>query len=88
MRRKKSFQIMKYNKKLQKRLNLSINDYKDYYLSLEIELKIADNKYGKFINISDDEKEYYHIYFNNSKEEITKNYLEDKYFAKNLLILI
>jgi len=88
VRRKKSFQIMKYNKKLQKRLNISINEYKDYYLSIENELKIADNKFGKFINISNDEKEYYRIYFNNSKEEITKNYLEDKNKPNLIQIII
>ena len=30
MKKNKSFEIMKYNKKLQKRLNININDYKDY----------------------------------------------------------
>ena len=43
---------------------------------IEIELKIANNKYGEFINIPKKEKEYYHIYFDNSKEEIKRNYLE------------
>ena len=41
--------IVKYNKKLQNRLNLSIEDYKEYS-SIEIELKLVNNKYGKFIN--------------------------------------
>ena len=36
---------MKYNKKIQQRLNLNINDYKNYSL-IEIELKLVDNKYG------------------------------------------
>ena len=39
--------ILRYNKKLQKRLNLSINDYKDYsqlYSPIEIELKFDENK--------------------------------------------
>ena len=65
IKRNKSLEIMKYNKKLQKRLNININNYKKYsqlYSSIEIELKLSDNKYGEFINISDEEKEYYHIY--------------------------
>ena len=69
----KSLKIMKYNKKLQKRLNISINDYREcseLFSKIEIELKIADNGYGKFINIPDNEKEYYHIYFDNSIKEI------------------
>ena len=59
MRKNKPFKIMKYNKKLQKRLNLSINDYKEckqLYASIEIELKFIDNKYGNFINIPKNEK--------------------------------
>ena len=39
MKRNKSLVIMKYNKKLQKRLNISINDYKEYS-EIEIELKL------------------------------------------------
>ena len=33
------------------------------------------NRYGKFINIQNDEVKYYHIYFDNNKEEIKRNYL-------------
>ena len=79
IKQNKSLNIVKYNKKLQKRLNININDYKKYselYSSIEIELKLVDNKYDKFINISDEEKEYYHIYFDNSNEEIKRNYLK------------
>ena len=47
MKENKSLEIVKYNKKLQIKLNLSINDYKEYSQkrsSIEIEIKIADNK--------------------------------------------
>ena len=50
----KSLEIIKPNKRLQKRLNLSIKNYKEYsqmYTSIEIEIKMADNRFGKFINI-------------------------------------
>ena len=50
MKINKLLNIMKYNKKLQKRLNISIDNYKKYYSEIEIELKLVDNKYGKFIN--------------------------------------
>ena len=86
----KSLVIMKNNKKLQKRLNISINDYKEYsqlYSSIEIELKLADNRY-RFINIPDDEKKYYHIYSNNSNEEIKRNYLEENEKVKMIKIII
>ena len=32
-------------------------------------------KCDQFININDADKLYYHIYFNNNKEEIKKNYI-------------
>ena len=77
MKINKSLSIMKYNKKLQKRLNISINDYKEYS-EVEIELKLAYGKSGKFkfINIPKEDKEYYHIYFDNSNEEIKRRYVE------------
>ena len=69
MNKKSSLEIVKINKSLQKRLNLNINHYKDYsqlYSAIEVELKLADNEYGKFINIPDEDEDYYHIYFSNS----------------------
>ena len=39
--KKETFEIMKYNKKIKERLNININDYKEYcekYSSIEIEL--------------------------------------------------
>ena len=92
MTKKKSLKIIKYNKTLQKRLNISINDYKDYsqlYSSIEIELKVNDTRYDKeFINIPDKEKEYYHIYFDNLNEEIKRNYLEKEEKVKLIKIII
>ena len=55
IRKKRTLEIVKINKKLQTRLDLSINSYKKYcqlFSSIEIDLKIDDNKYNKFINIS------------------------------------
>ena len=89
-----SLNILRYNKKLQKRLNLSINDYKDYsqlYSPIEIELKFDENKCdekNRFIYILDEEKEYYHIYFDNSKEEIKRNYLDEKEKVNSIKIII
>ena len=91
IKKNKSLEIIKYNKQLQKRLNININDYKEYsefYSPIEIELKLVDNRYGKFINISDEEKEYYHIYFDNSIEEIKRNYLKDNENVKMIKIII
>ena len=49
-------ELIKYNKQIQKRLNLSVEDYKEYcqlYSSIEIELKLDYYEYNKFINIPD-----------------------------------
>ena len=91
MKKNKLLDIMKYNKRLQKRLNLNINDYKEYsqlYSNIEIELKLVNNKYGEFLNIPDEDKEYYHIYFDNSNEEITRNYLNENEDIKIMKIII
>ena len=80
LKRKKWLEIIKYNKNIKNRINLNINDYKEYseiYSSIEIEIIPVKNKYSKFININEENKSYYHIYFNNNKEEINRNYLNE-----------
>jgi len=88
MQKDKALEIIRYNKRLQKRLNIGIDDYKELCQLIEIELKIADNKYGKFINISDKKKKYYHIYFDNSNNEIERNYLKEYEKVKMIKIII
>ena len=81
LKKVKLLKIMKFSKKLQKKLLLSINDYKEYnyqlyYSQIEIELKTDYYLSGKFINIPDEHKKYYHIYFNNINKEIKRNYMK------------
>ena len=74
--KRKTLETIKYNKIIQKRINININHYKMYsenYSSIEIEIKPVKNKYGTFINIKEEDKKYYHIYFNDNKEEEIKN---------------
>ena len=81
---KKSLYIIKYNKKIKDRLGISVKDYKEYsekYSSIEIEIKTIKKIYGKFINIKEENEKYYHIYFDNNKEEIKRNSL---YFNENV----
>ena len=52
--KKKTLEIIKYNKNIKNRININIKDYKEYlelYSSIEIEIKPVKDKYGKFINI-------------------------------------
>ena len=91
MKEGKKLKIIKFNKKLQKKLSLTINDYKEYSKNIspiEIELTPVENKYGKFISISDKEKEFFHIYFNNSKKEIKRSSLEKNEKVKKIKIKI
>ena len=106
MKKTKSLTIVKYSKKLQKRMNLNINSYKDYsqlYSLIELELKLIDDKCDEverkyniwfkeknntFINILDEEKEYYHIYFDNSKDEIKRNFLNKNEKVNTIKIII
>ena len=71
---KKKLEIVKYNKKIQNRLNLDDKDYKEY-CEIEIEIIPKKGKYGKFININKKDELYYHIYFNDNKEEIKNKYI-------------
>ena len=86
--KKKLLQIMKYNKKAQNSLNIKEKDFKEF-TDIEIEIYPAFKKYGKFINlINKDEKKYFHMYFDDSKEEITRNSIRKKDKVKKIRIII
>ena len=71
----KYLQILKYNRKAQKRLYIDLNTYKLYsekYSAIEIIIKPDEVELGPFINIPEEEKSFYHIYFNNNKNEKKK----------------
>ena len=91
--KKKKLEIIKYNKNIQKRINITLNDYKDYsetYTKIEIELIPSKNEDGLFIYYFDYEenKKYCHIYFNNNKEEINRNYLNKDDNITNIKIIL
>ena len=92
MTKKKKLEIVKYNKNVQNRLNLGVKDYKEYsetFTPIEIEIIPTKDKYGQFINIDENDKLYYHIYFNDNKEEIKNKYeinKEDKVTKIKIII--
>ena len=64
----RTIQVIKYNKKIQYKLNISKKFFKEY-TEIEIEIIPSQNQYGKFLRIYDKQLEkYYHIYFNDSKK--------------------
>ena len=92
MTKRRALELIKYNKNIQKRMNININNYKDYsekYSSIEIEIIPMKNEYGKFIDIKEEDKNYYHIYFNdNKKEEIKKTSINKKDNVSKINIII
>ena len=81
LHKRKLLEIIKKNRNIKYRLDITLNNYKDYsekYSQIEIELKIIRDKYGKFINIKKKEDEtYFHIYLNNDDKEIKKSDLNE-----------
>ena len=54
MPKRKSLETIRYNKNIQKRINININHYKAYseeYSSIEFDIISAKGEYGKFIDI-------------------------------------
>ena len=92
MTKKKKLEIVKYNKNVQNRLNLGVKDYKEYsetFASIEIEIIPAKGIYGRFIYINENDKLYYHIYFNDNKEEIKNKYeIEEEDKVRKIKIII
>ena len=87
MPKRKSLDIIRYNKTIKKRININVKDYEECSL-IEIEIIPVKNKYGLFINIKKEEEKYYHIYFDNNKEEIKRNYLKENEQVKIIRIII
>ena len=86
-----TLKIIKYNINIQKRLNININNYKYFsekFSSIELEIIPIKYIYGRFINIKKKDEKYFHIYFNDNKEEIKKTELnkEDKVSKINIII--
>ena len=92
MSSKKSLEIIKNNKRNQKKLEININTYKNYcetFSSIIIEMIPIPNLCGTFINIpKEEDKPYYHIYFNDNSDEIKRNYLNEKEKVNTIKLII
>ena len=91
LERKKALNMVKFNKNIRERINININDYKEYlekYSSIEIEIKPVNNIFGKFINFKEEDENNCHIYFNNNKKEIKRNYINKDEHIKIIKIII
>ena len=91
MQKRISLKIIKCNINIQKRLNININNYKDFsekFSSIGLEIIPIQNEYGPFINIKEEDKKYFHIYFNDNKEEIKKTELNEEDNVSKINIII
>ena len=85
--KKRCLQIVRYNKMIQSKLDVNINNYKEFG-QIEIEIIPIETRYkiyyNNFINIINEEnKPHFHIFFNDDKKEISK---KDK--VKKIKVLI
>ena len=85
--KKKALEILKNNKNIQKRINISIDDYKNYceqFSSIEIEL-VPIQTSTNFINIIDARNDkYFHIFLTIIKKKKLKE-LKELHYMKLVL---
>ena len=88
---KRKLEILKCCKKMQKKLEIVLNDFKDYsekFSNIVIEIIPSKNKYGKFINYRKNKSSYFYIYFNDNSKRVNKNYISEDDNVKKINILI
>ena len=78
----KCLKVILYNKNLLRRLDKNINNYKKEYFKTEIEINLIPKENQdlqlikhQFINIETNKESYFHIYFDDNKEEVKRNYI-------------
>ena len=88
LKENKLLEIIRYNKNIQNKLNKKLNDFIKEYSKIVIEIIPKENTYDKFICIPKRYESYYHIYFNDNKEEIKRQKLnKDENIFKIKVIL-
>ena len=81
----KLLDIIHYNKKYQKLMNIKLKDYKNKFLNIEIEVITKENEFGKFINYLNKNIQ---IYFNDNYEEIKKNQIDKDDKVEKIKIIL
>ena len=75
MTERKYLETIRYNKRIQKRIDININHYKAYSetkTSIELDIIPMKGENGKFISSNEEGKKYFHIYFNDNKKKKLK----------------
>ena len=87
---KRYLKLARYNKKFQERLELSLENYKDYsQIKIEIILKKEElNQQNNYFIKMNGNREYYHFYFDDNDEEADRNYIYKGENVKKIKIYI
>ena len=88
LNRKNILELIRYNKSIKSKLNITKYDYFKEYSKIEIEVFPKENTSGRFINIDEANKPFYHIYFNDEKEELKKYNINKKDKVNKVKIII
>ena len=83
----KFLNIIKYNKAIQDICKKNINDYKNKYYEIEIELIPRSERFGKGKIINIDEK-YCHIYFDDKPEEVKRNFIKKNEKVSKIKVIL
>ena len=79
LEKERTYEIIRYNKNIRTKLNITLNDFKELsdkkVSPIIIEIKPAQNKYGKVFN-NEGSRSYYHMYFDDEKKKKKGNKLE------------
>ena len=79
--------LIKYNKKLMNRLNITIKDYKEINrIIIDVNLSQSFDERNYFINTKNTEKSFYHFYC--EKKEIKNNFITNTTKRKKISIII
>ena len=83
----KCLNIIRYSKIYQQKLEKDINNYKDEYLNIEIEIIPSEGNLITFIE-DWDKKGYFHYFINDNKEELKRNYILKMDNAKKIKVKV
>ena len=79
--------LIRHNKNIQSKLDIDINDYKNTRIIIEI-YPIYKDKINNFINYSEKDKNSFHIFFNDNKQETHTKYFKKKDKVNKIRIYI
>ena len=93
LKQNRSLKIIKISKKIQNRLNITIKHYKEYskiriFSPIEIEVIPAKKTSGHYIINKKEKDSYYHIYFNDNKEEAKNSFFTENDNVSKIRIII